>query len=154
MEGHTHAGTGALLGIGAGLLTTAGGLHGVTIWDGLGRDLMFGTLTAGCALLPDADHPDASFAHAAGWLSHGISHLVAAAMGGHRAGFHSFFGIGLMMLVTAACTSWWPNHWALVTAVHITARWVCMQPFGWPVVPEVYGMTAKSSGPARIGSGV
>jgi hypothetical protein len=26
-------------------------------------------------------------------------------------------------------------------------RWVCMQPLGSPVVPEVYGMTARSSGP-------
>ena len=26
-------------------------------------------------------------------------------------------------------------------------RWVCMQPFGSPVVPDVYGMTARSSGP-------
>jgi membrane-bound metal-dependent hydrolase YbcI (DUF457 family) len=113
MEGVTHASTGFLLGVGVGVATTAAGLHGVTVADGLGRDLMFGALTAATALLPDADHPDASFAHAAGGLSHGIAHVVGTVMGGHRYGTHSFFGIGLTALLTAAGADWFPNHWAL-----------------------------------------
>ena len=32
-------------------------------------------------------------------------------------------------------------------------RWVCMQPLASPVVPEVYGMTHRSSGPAVNGPG-
>jgi membrane-bound metal-dependent hydrolase YbcI (DUF457 family) len=114
MEGSTHAATGFLLGTGVGLLTQIGThAHGVAVADNIGRDLMFGVLTAGFALLPDADHPQASFAYAAGGLSHGVSHLVAFAFGGHRQGFHSLVGIGLMTVVTASCATWWPNKWAL-----------------------------------------
>jgi len=114
MEGSTHAATGFLLGAGIGLLTQVGThAHGVAVADSIGRDLMLGVLTAGFALLPDADHPDATFAHAAGALSHGTSHLVAVVFGGHRQGFHSLFGIALMAVVTASCADWWPNKWAL-----------------------------------------
>jgi membrane-bound metal-dependent hydrolase YbcI (DUF457 family) len=114
MEGSSHAATGFVLGAGIGLLTQIGThAHGVAVADSIGRDLMFGVLTAGFALLPDADHPDATFAHAAGGLSHGVSHLIAVLFGGHRQGFHSLFGIALMGIVTAACSVWWPNRWAL-----------------------------------------
>lgn len=113
MEGTSHASTGLLLGAGVGLLTTAWPVHGAAAWDAIGRDLLYGVLVAGFALLPDADHPKASFAYAAGVLSHGTSHLVATLFGGHRQGFHSLAGIGVMSLVTAACASWWPNRWAL-----------------------------------------
>lgn len=113
VEGSTHAATGLLLGAGVGLLTTAGHVHGTAAWDAVGRDLLYGVLVGGFALLPDADHPKASFAYAAGALSHGASRLVATAFGGHRQGFHSLAGIGFMALVTAACASWWPNRWAL-----------------------------------------
>ena len=39
------------------------------------------------------------------------------------------------------------------TAVCITERCVCMQPFGSPVVPDVYGMQQRSSGPAVCAPG-
>src|SRR5580698_1718446 len=45
------------------------------------------------------------------------------------------------------------NHVFPPTTVLITLRCVCMQPFGLPVVPDVYGMTHKSSGPAVNGPG-
>ena len=32
-------------------------------------------------------------------------------------------------------------------------RWLCMQAFGLPVVPDVYGMITRSSGAADIGAG-
>ena len=35
----------------------------------------------------------------------------------------------------------------------ITLRCVCMQPFGLPVVPDVYGITHRSSGPVVSGPG-
>jgi membrane-bound metal-dependent hydrolase YbcI (DUF457 family) len=114
MEGTTHAATGFLLGAGIGLLTSAGHAHGaLAVTEGVGHDVLYGVLTAGFALLPDADHPKATFAYAAGWLSHGISHLVAVLFGGHRQGMHSLFGVGVAAAGTAACTLWWPNHWAL-----------------------------------------
>lgn len=126
MEGVTHASTGFLLGAGIGLLVTASHAHAVPWYDGLGRDLLYGLVTSGAALLCDADHPKASFAYAAGWLSHGISHIIAAVFGGHRQGFHSVFGVALMSLITASCSVWWPNHWSLgflaaLLAICITA---------------------------------
>jgi membrane-bound metal-dependent hydrolase YbcI (DUF457 family) len=113
MEGTTHAATGLLLGAGLGLLTSTPHAHGIAVAGNIGHDLLYGALVAGFALLPDADHPKATFAYSAGALSHGASHLVAVLFGGHRQGFHSLFGIGLMALVTASCADWWPNRWAL-----------------------------------------
>ena len=113
MEGTTHAATGLLLGAGVGLLTSVPHAHGAVLAGNIGRDLLYGVLVAGFALLPDADHPKATFAYSAGALSHGTSHLVAVLFGGHRQGFHSLFGIGVMMLITASCADWWPNRWAL-----------------------------------------
>ena len=37
------------------------------------------------------------------------------------------------------------------TSVCIVVRCVCMQPLGSPVVPDVYGMTQRSSGPTVCG---
>jgi len=113
MEGTTHAATGFLLGLGVSLLSQAGAHHPLPVSDSLGRDLLFGTVVAGFALFPDADHPKASFAYAAGGLSHGISHLIAVLSGGHRQGMHSLAGIAGAALATAACASWFPNRWAL-----------------------------------------
>ena len=39
------------------------------------------------------------------------------------------------------------------TSVCMVVRCVCMQALGSPVVPEVYGITHKSSGPALKGPG-
>ena len=44
-------------------------------------------------------------------------------------------------------------HTPLATVLYMVVRCVCMQPLGWPVVPEVYGMTARSSAPACMGDG-
>lgn len=113
MEGTTHASTGLLAGAGIALLTHLGHAHGVTAWEGVGRDLLYGAVAAGTALLPDADHPKASFAYSAGRLSRGISHVVAVATGGHRQGMHSVFGITAMSLGAEAAAVWFPNHWSL-----------------------------------------
>jgi len=114
VEGATHAATGLVLGMGVGLLTSVPHAHGIQVADNIGRDLLFGLVTGGAALLPDSDHPQASFAHSAGPLSHGISHVVAVLFGGHRQGMHSLAGIGLMALVTEALGVWlYPSHVAL-----------------------------------------
>jgi membrane-bound metal-dependent hydrolase YbcI (DUF457 family) len=112
MDGSTHAATGFLAGAGIGLFA----LH-----SGLPHGLMYGAVTAGLALLPDSDHPQASFANAAGTLSHGISHIVAVLFGGHRYGMHSLFGIALAATATQACAVWWPNHWALGSLAAVLA---------------------------------
>lgn len=113
MEGTTHAATGLVLGAGVGLLTSVPHAHGIAVADSIGRDLLYGALVGGFALVPDADHPKATFAYSAGALTHGTSHVIAVLFGGHRQGFHSLAGIGVMALVTASCANWWPNRWAL-----------------------------------------
>jgi membrane-bound metal-dependent hydrolase YbcI (DUF457 family) len=114
MEGSTHAGTGLLLGAGASFALDVTAVH--THLAALGSIeraagvALFGVVVAGFALLPDADHPDASFAHSAGWFSRVISHLVAVLFGGHRQGMHSAFGIALLALVTEACAVWFRSR--------------------------------------------
>ena len=46
-----------------------------------------------------------------------------------------------------------PPHCAMMITVLITVAWVWMQPFGRPVVPEVYGITHKSSRAGEMGAG-
>lgn len=52
-------------------------------------------LTAGAAVLPDLDHPDASLAHCFGFLTKCFAWLVGKVSGGHRHGTHSLLGIGV-----------------------------------------------------------
>lgn len=113
MEGTTHAATGLLLGAGVGLLTSVPHAHGAVVAENIGHDLMYAFLVAGAALLPDADHPKATFAYTAGPISHGLSHVVSVLFGGHRQGLHSFAGIGAMIFTTLALGTWWPNNWCL-----------------------------------------
>lgn len=114
MEGTTHAGTGLLLGAGASFMLDVTAVHAHLAALGsierAGGVVLFGVVVAGFALLPDADHPDASFAHSAGWLSRMISHLVAVLFGGHRQGMHSAAGIALMGVVTEACAVWFRSR--------------------------------------------
>jgi membrane-bound metal-dependent hydrolase YbcI (DUF457 family) len=113
LEGSSHAAIGFVAGIGLGLITT-GAHHGdPALTHAIIRDGLFGFLTAGLSLLPDADHPDASFAHAGGPISHVVSHVISLLFGGHRQGFHSIPGTAVMCAVVASCSLWWPNRWAL-----------------------------------------
>lgn len=107
MEGTTHAATGMLAGAGIGLLIHAGAHHhGALLAEDIGTDLLFGAVTAGLALLPDADHPKASFAYSAGFVSRGLSHLASVLFGGHRAGLHSLFGVALFTLLAQWGAVW------------------------------------------------
>jgi len=113
VEGSTHAATGVLLGAGAGLFSLAAASHRVTPAIGIGHILLFGAVVGGVALLPDADHPDATFAHTAGGLTHGTSHLLSRLFGGHRGGTHSLFGTAAAALGAQECAVWHANHWSL-----------------------------------------
>jgi membrane-bound metal-dependent hydrolase YbcI (DUF457 family) len=59
-------------------------------------ELLAGTIaTAGAALIPDLDHPQATIAHTFGPISKGVSKLTALLAGGHRQGTHSIlFSLG------------------------------------------------------------
>jgi acyl-CoA synthetase (AMP-forming)/AMP-acid ligase II len=56
---------------------------------------------------------------------------------------------------TASVTASWfpPNHCTPPMIVCMAVRCVCMHPLGRPVVPEVYGITHRSSGPTVSGPG-
>ena len=122
MEGTTHAATGMLAGAGIGLLLHAGGHHhGVIVWEDAAQDVLFGMVTAGMALLPDADHPKASFAYSAGFISRGLAHLVSVLFGGHRAGMHSLFGVALFTLLAETGAVWTTGPWPKVAVGAVIA---------------------------------
>lgn len=61
-------------------------------------DLVMGTfLTAGAALLPDADHPNGTISHVLGPVSHLACKFISKISGGHRHGTHSLL---FVLLVT------------------------------------------------------
>ena len=124
LEGSSHAAIGFVSGIGLGLLTASPHHGGAAAADAIARDGLFGLVVGGLSLLPDSDHPDASFAHAGGPLSFVVSHVVALLFGGHRQGMHSIPGTALMCAVVAALSLGWPNRWALASLALLLA--VCV----------------------------
>jgi len=83
MEGTTHAASGLAAGLAIGLAAPGPWQHR------LGPALVQGLVVAGFALLPDADHPRATFAWTGSWITRGVAHLIAVLFGGHRQGMHS-----------------------------------------------------------------
>jgi membrane-bound metal-dependent hydrolase YbcI (DUF457 family) len=86
VEGHSHSLSGAVTGAAAASYV----LH-----LSLPQSAMLAALTAGAAVLPDIDHPDASLAHCFGFLTKGFAWLVGKISGGHRHGTHSLLGVGV-----------------------------------------------------------
>ena len=144
MEGTTHAATGMLAGAGIGLLLHAGGHHhGIIVWEDAAQDVLFGMVTAGMALLPDADHPRASFAYSAGFISRGLSHLVAVLFGGHRAGMHSLAGVALFTALAQTGAVWVPGVWVKVATGAVVAMLIAA---GLSATGFARGWTALASG--------
>ena len=84
--GHTHALSGLVTGAAAGLYV----LH-LPPWG----TVALAGLTAGAAVLPDIDHPDATLAHCFGFLTTAFAWLVGKIAGGHRWGTHSILGVAV-----------------------------------------------------------
>jgi membrane-bound metal-dependent hydrolase YbcI (DUF457 family) len=111
MLGHSHATSGALAWSGAAVALPVTALTYPMLQQGHGHlgvtDLLLGTfLTAGAALLPDADHPDGTIAHVYGPLSHAFCRFVAKVSGGHRHATHSF-----AFVAAVAYGTWAGEHW-------------------------------------------
>lgn len=83
MLGRSHALSGAAAGASAALFLHASPL----------RLAVAAGLTAGAAVLPDIDHPDASVARSFGFVTRSFAWLVEHLSGGHRHGTHSLVGI-------------------------------------------------------------
>ena len=67
-------------------------------------------VTAGAALLPDADHHNATIAHSLPPLSNAVCAGVGAISGGHRHGTHSIIGI-----VSFIAIAWVAGLWTMET---------------------------------------
>ncbi len=94
MLGHSHALSGAVTGLGAGLF-----LHLPVPQTGA-----LAGLTAGMALLPDLDKCGSSPARSLGFLSEAVAWIVGRLTGGHRHATHSFLGIAAFTaLAWASC---------------------------------------------------
>jgi membrane-bound metal-dependent hydrolase YbcI (DUF457 family) len=93
MLGRTHALSGALA---WAAVCTAAPLAGVR--PGWAAALLGVVSTAGAALLPDLDHPDATIAHTFGPLSRALAVFVHRISGGHRHATHSLAFAALVPL--------------------------------------------------------
>ncbi|MFI6865629.1 metal-dependent hydrolase [Nocardia sp. NPDC050406] len=109
MLGHSHATSGALAWSAAAAalpltLITYPAMQTGTIGA---VDLVMGTfLTAGAALLPDADHPNGTISHVLGPVSHYACRLISWISGGHRHGTHS-----LLFVAAVTYGTWAGEHW-------------------------------------------
>jgi membrane-bound metal-dependent hydrolase YbcI (DUF457 family) len=63
-------------------------------------------VTAGAALLPDADHPSATIAHSLPPVSRILCEVLGAVSGGHRNGTHSLLGIAMFTALAWAAGLW------------------------------------------------
>ncbi|MEV0248598.1 metal-dependent hydrolase [Nocardia sp. NPDC050712] len=111
MLGHSHATSGALAWSGAAALLPVTVLSYPALQDATGHigtvELVLGVfLTAGAALLPDADHPKSSIAHVLGPVSYFLCVLISKLSGGHRRGTHS-----LLFVAVATYATWAGVHW-------------------------------------------
>jgi membrane-bound metal-dependent hydrolase YbcI (DUF457 family) len=109
--GHSHATSGTLAWSGAAVALPITALTYPALQHAHGHlgttDLLLGTfLTAGSALLPDADHPDGTIAHIYGPISHAFCRLVSRISGGHRHATHSF-----AFVAAVAYGTWAGEHW-------------------------------------------
>ena len=82
--GHTHALSGAVAGLAAGLYLTHQSAAQLALFTGL---------TAGAAVLPDIDHPNSTLAHCFGFLTKSFAWLVGKISGGHRHLTHAILGV-------------------------------------------------------------
>lgn len=68
--------------------------------------LLGALVTAGAALLPDADHHNATIAQSGGFVTKGIAGVASTVSGGHRHGMHSILAIGGFTLGAVLAARW------------------------------------------------
>jgi membrane-bound metal-dependent hydrolase YbcI (DUF457 family) len=95
MLGHSHALSGGVTGLAAGLVMHMSGPQIATLAG----------FTAGMALLPDLDKCGSSPARSLGFLSETVAWIVAKISGGHRHATHSIVGIAAF-----TCLAWLSTH--------------------------------------------
>ncbi|NNH69169.1 metal-dependent hydrolase [Nocardia uniformis] len=124
MLGHSHATSGALAWSAAAAalpltLLTYPDMH---VGDIAAVDLVMGTfLTAGAALLPDADHPKGTISHVLGPISHYACRFISRISGGHRQGTHSLLFVALVTYGTWAGEHWIGRNFTLALVFFLLA---------------------------------
>ncbi|MRH90162.1 metal-dependent hydrolase [Nocardia sp. SYP-A9097] len=124
MLGHSHATSGALAWSAAAAALPLTVLTYPAMQSGNIRavDLVMGTfLTAGAALLPDADHPSGTISHVLGPVSHYACKGISAISGGHRHGTHSFAFVALITYGTWAGEHWIGRNFTLALVFFLLA---------------------------------
>lgn len=126
MMGTSHAVSGAAAWI--ALTSTSASLPSLGWFPNSPAEIMIGSVVcAGAALLPDADHHDATIAHSIPGIGQATAAAVGAATGGHRKGMHSLLavvGVTLAVLLLSGLTyqtSWWPQPLQLGAAGAVCA---------------------------------
>ncbi|WP_067537438.1 metal-dependent hydrolase [Nocardia crassostreae] len=139
MLGHSHATSGALAWSAAAAALPLTVLTYPAMLPGSIRpvDLVMGTfLTAGAALLPDADHPNGTISHVLGPISHYACRFISWISGGHRHGTHSLLFVGAV-----AYGTWAGEHWI-------------GRPFTLALVFFLLALAVKALGLAPSGDGI
>ncbi|MBL1073739.1 metal-dependent hydrolase [Nocardia sp. 2] len=124
MLGHSHATSGALAwsAAAAALPLTLMTYPAMQSGNIAAVDLVMGTfLTAGAALLPDADHPKGTISHVLGPVSHYACKLINKISGGHRHGTHSFLFVALVTYGTWAGEHWIGRNFTLALCFFLLA---------------------------------
>lgn len=102
MMGTSHATSGAL-----GWLLIGPAIAGVLASPLEGKEIVAGALvTAGAALLPDLDHPNATIAYALGPVTQVLARGVNLVAGGHRQATHSLLFALFAGVATTALVKW------------------------------------------------
>ncbi|MDL9979621.1 metal-dependent hydrolase [Microbacterium sp. ASV49] len=119
MGGH-HAATGAAAWV--AVTATAPGLAALHVLPlAPGETALGAVLCAGAALLPDADHRQATAARSAGPISEAAASLVSTISGGHRHGTHSPLAAAVVIALAWAA---WHLSW-ITTDRYSISWWVC-----------------------------
>lgn len=95
--GKTHCAVGAVTGLAYGEF----GAH-----LPLPQTAMLTVFTAGLAVLPDIDHPEATMAQSFGFLTKSFATVVGKVSGGHRWGTHCIIGSAILTGLAMAAVHW------------------------------------------------
>lgn len=133
MLGRTHATSGSLLWSATVSLSPLVGVH--PHWPAV---VAGSVATAGAALLPDADHPEATIAFSLGPITKALTLFVHKVSGGHRHATHS-----LLFAVEATLATWLPlllaGQWFAVPALFVLTVFALR---AWHVKPSLTPVAA------------
>lgn len=118
MMGTSHAASGAAV----WLALTATSIPALGAYELEPATVLLGVgVAAGAALLPDADHHNATIAHSVPIVGRAAAGVVGAVSGGHRKGMHSLLAVAAVIfgMLYLGQLTWQPDGWD--TTIHLGA---------------------------------